>query len=331
MSHEGLTRRWWMHGASAAAALALIGPTRGGRAQGAPLRVLSGASPGSIPDVIARRYAERLTARLGRPVVVENRSGAAGRVAVGALRQAPADGSTLLLAAGAVASIYPYLFRQLGYDPEADLRPVSVAAEATLGLAVGPAVPATVRDLAALRDWARANPSAANFGSPGVGSLPHLLPAKLFAEVGVEATHLPYPGGPPAVADLLGGRIAVLALPEGLLREHHAAGRLRVLATSGADRSPFMPYVPSVAEQGFPGLVMGEWFGFFLPGAASPVLAESAAEAIQWAAAEPALRAAFATIAMAAVAGTPAAMRTRIAEERPAWQAFLATSGIRAD
>jgi tripartite-type tricarboxylate transporter receptor subunit TctC len=191
-------------------------------------------------------------------------------------------------------------------------------------------VPATVRDLTALRDWARANPSGANFGSPGVGSLPHLLPAKLFAEAGVEATQLPYPGGPPAVADLLGGRISVLALP-GLLREHHAAGRLRVLATSGAERIPFLPDVPSVAEQGFPGLVMGEWFGFFMPGAASPVLAESAAEAIQWAAAEPALRAAFATMAMAAVAGTPAAMRTRIAQERPTWQAFLAASGIRAD
>jgi tripartite-type tricarboxylate transporter receptor subunit TctC len=237
----------------------------------------------------------------------------------------------LLLGAGAVSSIYPFLFRELGYDPDVDLRPVSVAAEATLGLAVGPAVPVTVRDLTGLRDWARANPTGANFGSPGVGSLPHLLPAKLFAEAGVEATHVPYPGGPPAVADLLAGRIAVLALPEGLLREHHAADRLRVLATSSAGRSVFLPEVPSVAEQGFPGLVMGEWFGFFLPGGASPALAESAAEAIRQAAAEPALPAAFATMAMVPATGTPAAMTARIAHERPAWRAFLAASGIRAD
>jgi tripartite-type tricarboxylate transporter receptor subunit TctC len=330
MSIERLSRRDWMRGARAAT-LALIGLPRSGLTQGAPLRILSGASPASVPDVIARRYAEQLMARLGRPVVVENRGGAAGRVAVGALRQAPADGSTLLLGAGAVSSIYPYLFRELGYDPDADLRPVSVAAEATLGLAVGPAVPATVRDLTSLRDWARANTAAANFGSPGVGSLPHLLPAKLFAEAGMQATHVPYPGGPPAVADLLAGRIAVLALPEGLLREHHAAGRLRVLATSGVQRSPFLSDVPSVAEQGFPGLVMGEWFGFFLPGGASPALAENAAEAIRQAAAEPSLHAAFATMAMMAVAGTPAAMRERIARERPAWQAFIASSGIRAD
>jgi tripartite-type tricarboxylate transporter receptor subunit TctC len=329
MADSGMSRRGWLRGG--AAALTLAAPTRRGLAQGAALRILSSAPPGSIPDVIARRYAEELSPRLGRPVVVENRAGAAGRVAVGALRQAPADGATLLLAPGAVASIYLYLFRDLGYQPDTDLRPVSAAAEAILAVAVGPGVPATVRDLAGLRDWARAHPASANFGSPGVGSLPHLLPARLFAGAGIEATHVPYPGGPPAVADLLAGRIAVLALPEGLLREHHAAGRLRVLATSGAERTGFLPEVPSVAEQGFPGLVMGEWFGFFLPGGAAPALAEGLAEAIRQAAAEPALRAAFATMAMTAVAGTPASMRERIAQERPGWRDFLATSGIRAD
>jgi tripartite-type tricarboxylate transporter receptor subunit TctC len=123
----------------------------------------------------------------------------------------------------------------------------------------------------------------------------------------------------------------VLALPEGLLREHHAAGRLRVLATSGAQRSVFLPDVPSVSEQGLPGLVMGEWFGFFLPGGASPALVESTAETIRQAAAEPALRVAFATMAMVPAAGTPVAMTERIAQERPAWRDFLASSGIRAD
>lgn len=326
-----LSRRALTRCVPALACLALFGPDRRSLAQGGLLRILSGGPPGSIPDVIARRYSDQLTARLGRPVVVENRAGAAGRVAVGALKGMPADGSTLLLGAGAVASIYPYLFRELGYDPDADLWPVSVAAEATLAVAVGPAVPAAVRDLAGLCDWGRATPAAATFGSPGVGSLPHLLPAKLFAEAGVEATHVPYPGGPQAVADLLGGRIAALALPEGLLREHYAGRRLRVLATSGSTRSPFLPDVPSVVEGGFPGLVMGEWFGFFLPGGASPAVVDNVSAALQQAAAEPALRAAFATMAMSAVAGTPAGMRERIAQERPVWQAFLAASGIRAD
>jgi len=320
-----------MLGVAATTSLSVVGMSSRASAQGATTRLFTGAPPGSIPDVVARRYADQLSARFGRPVVVDNRSGAAGRVAVGVLRQAQSDGSSLLLAPGAVASIYPYLFRDLGYDPVADLRAVSVAAEATLGLAVGPAVPASVRDLTALRDWCRANPSGATFGSPGVGSLPHLLPAKLFAEAGIEATHVAYPGGPPAIVDLLAGRIAALALPEGLLREHHVVGRLRILATSGYGRSPFLPDVPSVAEQGFPGLVMGEWFGFFMPGGASPTVAESIAEAVRWASAEPPLRTAFAAMAMIAASGTPSAMQDRINREKPFWQAFLAASGIRAD
>lgn len=326
------TRRAVVYGAPAVASLAVFAPGRSGLAQAAPsVRILSGASPGSVPDVLARRFAEPLSARIGRAVVVENRAGGAGRVAIVTLKQAPADGTTMLLASGAVASIFPYLFSNLGYDPDADLRPVSVAAEAIMALAVGPAVPASVRDLNGLRDWARANSSGVTFGSPGVGTLPHLLPAKLFAEARIEATHVPYPGGPQAIADLLGGRIAVLALPEGLLREHHAGGRLRVLATSGTERSAFLPDVPSVAEQGFASLVMREWFGFFLPGSASPATAESAAASIRAAATEPLLRTAFSTMGMTAVTGTPAEMTERIAAERPVWRDFLTASGIRAD
>lgn len=332
MPNLWVSRRGLVFAVPTLANLAAFAPSRSGFAQAAPsIRILSGGSPGSVPDLLARRYAEPLSARLGRAVVVENRAGGAGRVAIVTLRQASADGTTMLLASGAVASIFPYLFAELGYDPDADLRPVSVAAEANMALAVGPVVPASVRDLNGLRDWARANPAGVTFGSPGVGTLPHLLPAKFFAEARIEAVHVPYPGGPQAIADLLGGRIAVLALPEGLLREHHTVGRLRVLATSGAERSAFLPEVPSVAEQGFASLVMREWFAFFLPSGASPATAESAAAAVRTAATEPLLRTTLSTMGMTAVTGTPAEMTERIAAERPVWRAFLTASGIRAD
>ena len=327
-----LLRRRLVCGGPALACLAALVPWRDGLAQAHPsVRILSGASPGSVPDVLARRYAEPLSARLGRTVTVENRAGGAGRVAIVALRQGPADGTSMLLAPGAVASIFPYLFADLGYDPDGDLCPVSVAAEADMALAVGPMVPASVVDLDGLRDWARVNRAGVTFGSPGVGSLPHLLPARFFAESRIEATHVPYPGGPQAIADLLGGRIAVLALPEGLLREPHAAGRLRVLATSGTERSAFLPKVPSVTEQGFASLVMREWFAFFLPGGASPAMADSAALAIRAAAGEPSLRATLGAMGMTAMTSTPAEMTARIAAERPVWRAFLTTSGIRVD
>jgi tripartite-type tricarboxylate transporter receptor subunit TctC len=148
-------------------------------APGSSLRILCTAPGGTIPDIVARSYAEQLGASHSRGVVVDNRAGAAGRIAVGVLKQAAPDGSTLLLAQGAVASVYPYLYDTLAYDPVADLKPLSLAAEAVLGLAVGPAVPDSVTSLTSLVDWIRANLDKATHGSPGVGTLPHLMVALL--------------------------------------------------------------------------------------------------------------------------------------------------------
>ena len=295
------------------------------------LRILCSGPAGSIPDIVARRYAERLTGRLAGQVLVDNRAGAAGRIAVQALRQAAPDGATLLLAQGAVATVYPSLYARLDYDPAVDLKPVSVAAEATLALAVGPAVPASVASLREFIAWTARNPALANFGSPGTGTLPHLLGAAFFREARVDWQHVVYAGGPPAMVDLLGGRIAALILPEGLLRQHHAAGTLRVLATSGAGRSTYLPEVPSFAEQGFAGLVMREWFAFFMPGASPGPLAESVAQALREAAASPALVAALGESGMLASAGTPAALAELIAAEQKYWQGVVRATGIRAE
>ena len=300
-------------------------------APGAGLRILTTAPGGTIPDIVARRYAEQLAAAQSGGIIVDNRAGAAGRIAVAALKQAAPDGQTMLLAQGAVASVYPFLYPKLAYDPAIDLRPVSVAAEALMGIAVGPLVPASVADLRGLIEWARANPSQASYGSPGVGTLPHLMVALLAVDTGASWTHVPYPGGPAALVDLMAGRLAALALPEGLLRPQLAAGRLRVLAVSGTQRSAFLPDVQSVAEQGLPRLAMREWFAFFLPGGATPSLAEAASRRIRDAAQQPALQAALADAGMTASAGTPDELRQRIADERPYWQQVLASTGIRAE
>ena len=195
------------------------------------MQVLCGAPAGSIPDIVARRFAEQLNGRSAASVIVDNRPGAAGQIAIGALKQAPIDGSSVLLATGAIASVYPYLYSKLAYDPALDLQPVSLAGEMNLGLAVGPAVPDAVTKVAELIDWLRRNPKLANIGSPGVGTLPHLLPALLFQQAKLDWQHIAYPGGPPALANLIGGQISALVLPEGLLRAHQLAGKLRILAT----------------------------------------------------------------------------------------------------
>ncbi len=295
------------------------------------LRILCTAPGGAIPDVVARHYAEALGATHPGGVIVDNRGGAAGRIAVAALKQAAPDGATLLLAQAAVATVYPYLYETLAYDPLLDLKPVSVAAEAVLGLAVGPAVPDSVTDLAKLIDWVRQNPSKATHGSPGVGTLPHLMIALLAREAKVDWQHVPYPGGPPALLDLTAGRLAALALPEGLLRPFLAAGKLRVLATSGPTRSSFLPQVASVAEQGFPKLVMREWFAFFAPAGTPAAVVDGLSAAMQRVAQQPGLRNALGEAGMLALASTPAELRERIAREQPYWRGVLSATGVRAE
>ena len=247
-------RRRFMHLGSAAVAsllpLALaLGFDARAQALVEQLRIICGAAAGSTPDIVARRLAEQLNGRHSKGAVVDNRPGAAGRIAVNALKQAPADGSVLMLGGLGVSALHPLLFAAPGYDPAADLLPVSLVAEMPLALAVGPAVPGSVGNARELVEWMRANPHLANVGSPGVGSMPHLLEALLLRDAGVAWQHIAYSGGAPTVVALLGGQIAALVLPEAVLAPHRAAGRLRVLATSGAQRSRFMSDVPSFVER----------------------------------------------------------------------------------
>lgn len=278
--------------------------------------------------MITRRYAERLSTAHNRTVIVENRVGASGRLAIAALRQAPVDGSVWLLAPGATVTISPYIHRQPGFDADHDLHPASLAAETGYGLGVGPAVPAAVTDLRGFLDWARANPAQLSFGHTGRGGFTYLLPARLLAQAGLDATDVAYPGGPPAILDLIAGRIALLALPEGLMREPLAAGRLRVLAHSGAGDSAFLPGVPGLPEAGFAELETREWFGVFLPGGAAPSVLEAAAAAVRAAATDPELVQAFAGAGLLPIHATPTETAARIAAERPAWRDHILRSGI---
>ncbi len=315
-----------------AAGLCALAPTRHAQAaRDAALRLLCSGPAGSIPDLVARAVGEQLSPAAGPRTLVDNRPGAAGRLSIAALKAAPADGSTLLVAQGAIATVYPFLYDKPGYDVAADLQPVSLASEMVLALAVGPAVPAEVASLEAFTDWLRRHPEAANLGSPGAGTLPHLLGAMLMGAARVPWQHVAYPGGPPAITALVGGQIAALVLPEGLLRQHHASGRIRVLATSGAVRAPSLPEVPTFAERGHPELVVQEWFAFFAPGRTPKEVVAAVSAELQDALARPAVATAFAPAGMVAAGSSPAALAARIAAEQKTWQPVLRAHGIHAE
>lgn len=325
-------RRFLRIGASGLAALAgLSVGQRADAARGDPMHILCSGPAGSIPDLVARAVADQLFVTLGQRALVDNRPGAAGQISVGALRSAAADGSTLLLAQGAIATVYPYLYAKLAYDPAVDLQAVTLASEMLLGLAVGPAVPRDVTTLGDFIAWTRSHPQQANIGSPGTGTLPHLLEAMLFRKEGVAWQHVAYSGGPPAVTDLLGGQIAALVLPEGLLRQHHAAGRVRVLATSGRTRSAYLPEVPSFREQGHPELVVKEWFAFFASGQVPRATVEATSAVLREALARPEVAAAFAQAGMTPASSLPSILSARINSEQQYWQPVLRANDIRAD
>ncbi len=306
-----------------------LGAGAAAQATAAPWHLLNSGPPGSIPDILARRVAEQLTRREGRQVIVDNRPGAAGQLAVAALKAGPADGATLLLAQGAIATVYPFLYPKLAYDALTDLAPVSLAGEMTLALAVGPAVPASVTSVHQWLAWMRDHPDLANIGSPGTGTLPHLLAAMLMRDAGVAWQHIVYSGGPPALVALLGGQIAALVLPEGLFSAHRAAGRLRVLATSGARRTALMPEVPTLVEQGHAELVVREWFAFFASGRVAPEAVDARSKSLRQALAQPELAAQFLDAGMVAMSSTPAALAARIAAEQRYWEPVVRSLGVR--
>lgn len=291
-------------------------------------RVLCGFPAGGTTDAVSRRVAEKLRGPYARSVLVDNKAGAGGRLAVEEVSRAAPDGSTLLLTPAAMITLYPHLYTRLAYGPR-DLRPVSTACHLAFGFGVGPAVPESVRDIKGFLAWAKANPEQANYASPGAGTPPHFVGALLAKESGLDLRHVPYKGSAPGVQDLLGGQVAAMSSPVGDYLPHLKSGKLRLLATSGAQRSKLVPDVATYAEQGLPALTMNEWYGFFLPGKASDEVTQRAAAAIAAAVRTPEVIEAFAQLGLEAAASTPAELAKAVADENAAWGPIVKRVGFK--
>lgn len=256
-----MQRRRFLAGLAAAG---LIGAAPAARAQlgEQPIRIVFPFAAGGSGDALARLLAEAMRVALDRPVIVENRTGAAGRIGVQAVKAAAPDGLTLLLTPIAPMAVYQHVYPSLGYDPIADFQPVTQVGTFDFALAVGPQVPA--HTLAELVAWVKADSARAAFGSPGAGTLPHFFGVLFGRAAGLKLVHVNYRGSAAALTDLLGGQLPMLVTTTTDLLENHRAGRVRILATSDRQRSPFVPDLPTFREAGFDIEGTG-WYGVFLP------------------------------------------------------------------
>ena len=308
---------------AAAALLAL--PACALRAQ-APdtLRLVTGFAPGGATDRVARIIGDKLQAKLGMNVIVENKTGAGGRVAAQQVKATPANQHVLMLANPAVMVVAPLVFKDSGYDPDRDFVPVSHVNDYDFAVSVGGAVP--VRELQHLIAWLRANPDKANFGVPATGSLPHFVALMLAEKAGVKAQVVGYRGSAPLITDLIGGQVPVSIDTLETVLPHHEAGKVRILASSGAARNVISPKVPTFREAGLP-LVATGWNAFFAPATMPAAAVQRYAAAIMEVMKDADTQRKFLAAQMSPVVATPAQTQAMLKAYRAQWAPVVQKSG----
>jgi len=295
-------------------------------AQGQTVRIIYPFAPGGGGDAVLRVLTDKLQERLGQTFIIENRTGASGRIGVNAVKNAAPDGLTILYTPFAAVTIYPFTFRQLDYDPFTDLQPLSQIVKYDFALAVGPNIPAkTPKELVA---WLKANPDKAQFGSPGAGALPHFFGIMFGRAAGVEMTHVAYRGTAPALPDLMSGQIPIMSSTTTDLMELHKAGKIRILATSDTERS--LPDVPTFKESGFD-IVGTGWFGMFLPAKTPPEIVGRLSKAIMAIVAEPEVQKRYAEFGYKPAGTSPEELGRIQRADAKLWEPIVKESGFVAD
>lgn len=329
---DSISRRRFVGAAATAALGSLISP-RLLQAQTLleTVKIVTGFPPGGTSDTLCRRVAERLRGNYAKATFVENRTGAAGQIAVEAMKNAPADSSTILQTPASMLMIYPHIYKKLAYDPFVDVVPVSLGATFVFGFAAGPAVPDSVRNVNDFLAWCKANPKLANFGTPAAGSVPHFLGALLEKASGVELRHVGYRGTQPAIIDLIGGQISAVSGPVGEFTQHVRAGKIRLLATSGAERTRFAPDTATFVEQGFPSVQSDEWFGFFMPGKSQPAVVQRTNAALRAALAAPEVIEGLALMGLESKSSTPEELARLLRADHDRWGPIVKSIGFTAD
>lgn len=289
-------------------------------------RILVGFPPGQATDTVARLIADRLAPALGETVIVENRPGQGGSIALASLSQSPADGRTMVLAPLASLVVNPHMYKTVGYDTFKDLAPVALVADLPLLLVVNPSVP--VKTVAELVAYAKANPDKLSNPSSGNGTLSHLGMEVFKQSAGISILHVPYRGSPPAMADLMGGVVNVamdtVAVTEPFIRE----GKMRLIASAYSKRVASFPDTPTVAEEGFPQVDLSAWLGVVVASATPKERIDRLGAALITIAQSPEIAEKFSALGALPRAKGPKEFGEFLKSEDARWGAIVKKSGV---
>lgn len=321
-----MNKRQLLTAAAALVTLAGVGLPAQAQVQ-APLRIIVGFPPGGSADQLARMLADGLKNDF-TSVVVENKPGASGRIALSQVKRAVPDGQTVILMPSGPMVLFPHVYRKLDYDPVADFTPISQIAHVQFSVAAGPA--AGVKTLAEMLAKAKAAPAAATFGTPGAGTLPHFLGVMFSQKANAELTHVPFQGGGPANTALLGGHIHYKFDVVTETAELHRAGKVRILAVTGAQRDPQVPEVPTLKEQGVD-MVATAWFAMYGPAGLAPEIRDRISAAVAKAIRTPTLRSKLIEQGYEPVGSTPAELALAQAADFKRWEGPIKATGVQLD
>jgi tripartite-type tricarboxylate transporter receptor subunit TctC len=292
-----------------------------------PIRIIVPIPPGATADTLPRIVGEKLTAKWGQPVIVENKAGAANNLGAEFVANSPADGYTLLSTPPGPLAIAGSLYPNLRFDPAAFV-PITVLASLPNTLVVRSTLP--VSNLAELISYAKTNPGKLTYASAGTGSTPHLAAEALQIAAGIKMVHVPYRGLAPALTDLLAGHVDVLFDNIGNTRQHILDGKVKGIAVGDKQRVPELPDLPALAET-YPGFLSTTWFAIAAPPNTPPAIANKLSEAIAEIIRMPDVVVRIKQLAATPVGNSPAQMAEFLKEERERWHAVIVKAGIKAD
>ncbi len=292
-------------------------------------RIVIGFPAGQGIDLVSRIVAEAMKAETGESVIVENKPGQGGSIALGQVARAAPDGTTILISAMAALVITPHLYKNVTYSTLSSFDPVGRVGDLPLVLTVNPALP--VKTLAELIAYAKANPDKLSHSSSGNGTVSHIAMEALKRTAGIRILHVPYQGSAPAMNDLIAGNVQVAMDTVAVTRPHIEAGRLRLIASGSLERLPFFPDTPTVAEQGFPGFEANAWLGMLVPAKSDPAYVAKLSAALAKIVRTPDIQQKFSSVGTLPKASTTSEFATFLRAEYERWGKTIAESGIKAD